>query len=112
MQLLRGLSSREDIIMQKADKGKSVVILNKSYYLKRMKKILSDIDKFKKLNVKPGKELNCLLQHEDKLVNFLKHIKKSLGEKYTKNCIHRFHNQGFYMVCPKFTNHLLIIFRN
>ena len=85
MQILRDLSSREDIIIQKADKGNSVVILNKSDYLKRMKEILSDIDKFKKLNVKPGKELNCLLQHEDKLVNFLKRVKKSLGEEVYKD---------------------------
>ena len=111
MQVLRNLSSRKDIIIQKADKENSVVILNKSDYLKRMKEILSDIDKFKKLNVKPGKELNCLLQHEDKLVNFLKRVEKSLRE-YTKICIHEVHNQGFYMVCPKFTNHLLIIFQN
>ena len=85
MHVLRGLPSRENIIIQKADKGNSVVILNKSDYLKRMKEILSDIDKFKKLNVKPGKELNCLLQHEDKLVNFLKRVKKSLGEEVYKN---------------------------
>ena len=78
MQVLRDLLSREDIIIQKSDKGNSVVILNKSDYLKRMKEILSDIDKFKRLNVKPGKKLISLLQHEDKLVNFLKHVKKSL----------------------------------
>ena len=85
MQVLRDLLSREDIIIQKSDKGNSVVILNKSYYLKRMKEILSDIDKFKRLNVKPGKELISLLQHEDKLVNFLKRVKKSLGEEVYKN---------------------------
>ena len=112
MQVLRDLSSREDIIIQKADKGNSVVILNKSDYFKRMKEILSDIDKFKKLNVKPGKELNCLLQHEHKLVNFLKGVKKSLGEEVYKICIHKVHNLVFYMICPKFTNHLLITFRN
>ena len=71
MQVLRDLLSRDDIIIQKADKGNSVVVLNKSDYLKRMKEILSDIDKFKKLNVKQGKELNCLLQHEDKLVKII-----------------------------------------
>ena len=37
--------------------------------------MLSDINKFKKLNVKTGKELNLLLKHEDKLVSFLKGIK-------------------------------------
>ena len=32
--------------------------------------MLSDIDEFKKLNVKPGKEFNLLLKDEDKLVSF------------------------------------------
>ena len=47
--------------------------------------MLSDIDKFKKLNVKPGKELNLLLKHEDKLVSFLKGIKNSIGEDLYKS---------------------------
>ena len=50
-----------------------------------MKEILSDIYKFKKLNLKPGKELNCLLQHKNKLVNFSKRVKKSLAEEVYKN---------------------------
>ena len=45
-----------------------------------MTEMLSDIDKLKKLDVKPGKELNLLLRHEDKLVSFVKGIKKSIGE--------------------------------
>ena len=43
-----------------------------------MTEMLSDIDKFKILIVKPGKELNLLLIHEDKLVSFLKGIKNIL----------------------------------
>ena len=45
-----------------------------------MTEMLSDIDKFKKLNVKPWKELNLLLKHEGKSVSFLKGIKNSIGE--------------------------------
>ena len=78
---MKDLLSPKDIIIYKAEKGNSVVILNKSDYIKRMTEILSDIDKFKKLNVKPGKELNLLLKHKEKLVSFLKGIKKYL-EKY------------------------------
>ena len=85
LKALKDLSSRKDIIIQKADKGNSVVILNKSDYIKRMTEMLSDIDKFKKLNVKPGKELNLLLKHEDKLVSFLKGIKKYIGEDLYKS---------------------------
>ena len=85
LKALKDLSLRKDIIIQKADKGNSVVILNKRDYIKRMTEMLSDIDKFKKLNVKPGKELNLLLKHEDKLVSFLKGIKKSIGEDLYKS---------------------------
>ena len=66
LKALKDLTSRKVFIIQKADKGKSVVILNKSDYIKRMTEMLSDIDKLKKLNVKPGKELNLLSKNEDK----------------------------------------------
>ena len=52
LKALKDLSSRKDIIIQKADKGNSVVILNKNGYIKRMSEMLPDIDKFKKLIVK------------------------------------------------------------
>ena len=55
---LKDVSSRKDIIIQKADKENSVVVLNESDYIKRMTEILSDIDKFKKLIVRPGREVN------------------------------------------------------
>ena len=45
----------------------------------------SNIEQFKKLNVKPGKELNFLLKHEDKLFSFLKGIKKFIGEDLYKS---------------------------
>ena len=85
LKALKDLSSRKDIIIQKADKDNSIVTLNKSDYIKRMTEMLSDIDKFKKLNVKPGEELNLLLKHEDKLVSFLKGIKKYIGEDLYKS---------------------------
>ena len=44
----KDLSSRKDIIIEKADKGNSVVILIKSDYMKRMTEMLSDIENFKK----------------------------------------------------------------
>ena len=67
---LKDLLSRKDIIIYKAEKGNSFVILNKSDYIKIMTEMLSDIDKLKRLNYKPGKKLNLLLKHEDKLVFF------------------------------------------
>ena len=74
---LKGLSSNKDIILQKADKGNSVVLVNKADYTKRMKELLSDASKFKEITVEPGKEINLFLQHEGKLIEFLKRLKSS-----------------------------------
>ena len=45
-----------------------------------MTEMLWDIDKFKKLNVKPGKELNLLLKHEDKF--FFERYHKVYWERF------------------------------
>ena len=75
---LKGLSSNKNIILQKADKGNSVVLVNKADYIKRMKELLPDVSKFKEITVEPGKEINLLLQHEGKLIDFIKQIKSSV----------------------------------
>ena len=82
LKALKDLSSRKDILIQKADKGNSIVVLNKRDYVKRMTEMLLDIDKFKKMNVKPWKKLNLLLKHEDKLVSFLKGIKNIYWRRF------------------------------
>ena len=77
-----------------------------------MTEMLSDIDKFKKLDVKPGKQLNLLLKHEDKLVSFLKGIKKILEKIYIKASIRRVYIQVSCMGYIKYINHLLMAFPN
>ena len=47
--------------------------------------MLSDIDKFKRVVAKPGKELNLLLKHEEKSVSFLRGIKKTIGKDLYKS---------------------------
>ena len=74
---LKDLSANKDLIIQKPDKGSSVVLLNKNDYMKRLNEMLSDSRKFKKLNIKPRKEINFLLQQEDRFTNFLKKLKSS-----------------------------------
>ena len=76
---LKGLSTNNDLIIQKSDKGNSVVLLNRND-IKRLNKMLSDSSKFKKLNVKSGKEINFLLQQENRLTYFLKKVKRSISE--------------------------------
>ena len=112
LKALKDLSSRQDIIIQKADKGNSVVILNKSEYIKRMTEMLSDIDKFKKLNVKPGNELNLLLKQEEKLVSFLKGIKNYIGEDLHKSLYPQGSQPRIMYGSSKYINHLLMAFLN
>ena len=50
-----------------------------------MTEMLSDVDKFKKLDGKPVKELNLLLKHEEKLISFLKGIIRSIDEDLYKS---------------------------
>ena len=111
LKALKDLSSRKDIIIQKVDKGDSVVIFDKSDYIK-MTEMLSDIGKFKKRIVKPGKEVNLLLKHGDKLVSFMKGIKNILEKIYIKASVHRVHNQVSCMGHLKYVNHFLMAFLN
>ena len=43
-----------------------------------MKELLLDVSKLKEITVKPGKEINPLLQHEGKLIEFFKWAKSSV----------------------------------
>ena len=104
---LKGLSSNKDIILQKADKGNSVVLVNKADYTKRMKELLSDGSKFKEITVEYGKEINLLLlllQHEGKLIEFLKRVKSSATTNYINGYISRALNQVLYTAYLKSIN--------
>ena len=81
---LKDLASNKNIIIQKSDKGNSVVILDKSTYLSEMTKILSDSTKFKPLSEKiKNKELQYITEKEDKIRKFLKKLYEA--KKITKN---------------------------
>ena len=54
---LKGLSANSNLIIQKSDKGNSVVLLNRNDYIKRLNEMLPDCSKFKKLNVNLEKRL-------------------------------------------------------
>ena len=56
--------------------------------------MLSDSRKFKKLDIKPGKEINSLLQQEDRLTNFLKKVKKSISDQLYKELYPRGSQSG------------------
>ena len=71
---LNNLRNNKNIIIQKSDKGNSVVLLDKDKYLERMSKILNNSAKFEMLQFDHGKELNYILNLEKKIINVLKDL--------------------------------------
>jgi len=69
------LSANKSIIIQKADKGNTVVIINKSDYIEKMEMLLSDTTKFKKVQFNEdypvNKELRHLLDMEETITEVL-----------------------------------------
>ena len=72
---LNELLNNKNIIIQKSDKGNSVVVINKSDYLEKVELILSDESKFGKLNVDPDIYLNVIIVQQNKISTFLKKVK-------------------------------------
>ena len=80
---LKGLSSRKDLVIQKSDKGNSVVILDKSDYLNKMSELISDESKFVNVPVGKDKDYNFMIKETDKVCEFLDKLvaKQSLSSK-------------------------------
>ena len=47
-----------NFVIQKADKGNTIVILDKESYLKSVEALLKDSSKFKNIPIAPNKDLN------------------------------------------------------
>ena len=60
--------------MQKADKGNTVVILNRKDYVCKMKNILNDSSKFHKVYIDHDKILNYLIHMENRVTYVLKNL--------------------------------------
>ena len=73
---LKTLSGNCNLVIQKADKGNSVVIVEKDVYVRHMETILSDFNKFEKVSIKKG-ILNFSINHEKNINNYLKRLEKS-----------------------------------
>ena len=63
---LNNLNNNKNIVIQKFDRGNSVVLLDKDKYLKAMTIILNNNAKFERLQFDHDKELNYLLNLEKK----------------------------------------------
>ena len=67
--ILKRLRLNKDIVITRPDKGSGVVILDKTFYEEKILELISDVNKFKKLNEDPT------LTREGQLQRFLRKIK-------------------------------------
>ena len=74
---LKFLIRNKELIVQKADKSSTLVLLNRKNYNSKMKLILADTSKFKNIQIDDSKVLNQLIPMENKMLNFSKDLKKS-----------------------------------
>ena len=71
---LTNLSKNKDIVIQKSDKGNSVVIVDKDTYIKRMGNLLSDQRKFEKVTLKNDAFLNFVVNQEKRIDTIFKNL--------------------------------------
>ena len=72
LEALHFLSKQTDFVIQKSDKGNTVVLIDKETYKNKIGDIISDSGKFEKLNIEEDKQLNFLINSEKKLKDILK----------------------------------------
>ena len=77
---LENLTKNKNLVIQKVDKANTVVIINKNDYKIKIKNMLSDSTKFKKLEFGDNKQLNVLINSEKKLKDIIKPL-------YQKECL-------------------------
>ena len=63
------------MVIQKADKGKTIMILIKNDYISRLNRILDDSSKFTRLHLEEGKVLNHIFHTEQRTIDLLKSLK-------------------------------------
>ena len=62
---LKNLSQNKHIVIQKSEKGNSIVIVDRDKYIKKMENFLSDQSKIQKPTVKYDELLNFITSQED-----------------------------------------------
>ena len=69
---LQNLRKNKNIVIQKSDKGNSIVVVDKVDYLDKMKNLLNDTRKCEKINLINDGILNLAINQEKRVGNILK----------------------------------------
>ena len=76
LEALDKLSKNKNLVVQKADKGNSVVLVDRDVYVKHMENILKDKTNFEKVDIKT-RTLNFQVNHQKRINDTLKRLKSS-----------------------------------
>ena len=69
------LKNENNLVIQKTDKGNTIVIFDKDSYLKSVETLLKDSSKFKNIPIAPDKDLRYISNSEKKITDLLKKLK-------------------------------------
>ena len=72
---LQHLSKNKNILIHKAEKGNTIVILDKISYISAIEEILNDHTKFSDLDIPVGKEINYITNLQKTVTSDLKLLK-------------------------------------
>ena len=71
------LKTENNFVIQTADKGHTIVILDKNSYLKSVETLLKDSSKFKNNLVAPDKDPDYIINSEKRVTDLLKKLKNN-----------------------------------
>ena len=71
---LKNLSQNKQIVIQKSDKGNSIVIVDRVKYIEKMENFLSDQSKFQKTTIKDDNFLNFITSQEKRIDKIYKKL--------------------------------------
>ena len=110
LEALDKLSKNKNLVVQKADKGNSVVLVDRDVYVKHIENILKDNTKFEKVGIKT-RTLNFQVNHKKRANEILKSLKYSgsLSDKQHKKLKQLDLELVFYMAFVNFTKHKAIV---
>ena len=76
---MTNLSKNKDIVIEKSDKGNSVIIVDKETYNKRMENLFSDQTKFERVTLKNDASLNFVVNQEKRIDTVFKKLVHSIS---------------------------------
>ena len=76
---MTNLSKNKDIVIEKSDKGNSVIIVDKETYNKRMENLFSDQAKFERVTLKNDALLNFVVNQEKRIDTVFKKLVHSIS---------------------------------